>query len=63
MGRSDSIRSKGASEILLGEECGDLRAGTLKLDGALWVTGTHHIIFSIGFALQRLGYRIINAIL
>jgi site-specific DNA-methyltransferase (adenine-specific) len=35
----------------------------LKPDGTLWVTGTHHIIFSIGFALQRLGYRIINAIL
>jgi hypothetical protein len=23
---------------------------------------THHIIFSIGFALQKLGYRIINRI-
>jgi site-specific DNA-methyltransferase (adenine-specific) len=34
----------------------------LKPGGALWVTGTHHIIFSIGFALQRLGYRIINQI-
>jgi site-specific DNA-methyltransferase (adenine-specific) len=34
----------------------------LKADGTLWVTGTHHIIFSIGFALQRLGYRIINQI-
>src|SRR5918998_297187 len=35
---------------------------TLKADGTLWVTGTHHIIFSIGFALQKLGYRIINSI-
>lgn len=26
----------------------------------LWVTGTHHIIFSIGFALQQLGFRIIK---
>ncbi len=34
----------------------------LKADGTLWVTGTHHIIFSIGFALQKLGYRIINRI-
>jgi site-specific DNA-methyltransferase (adenine-specific) len=34
----------------------------LKPDGTLWVTGTHHIIFSIGFALQKLGYRIINQI-
>ncbi len=28
----------------------------------LWVTGTHHIIFSLGFALQQLGFRIINSI-
>jgi site-specific DNA-methyltransferase (adenine-specific) len=27
-----------------------------KPDGTLWVTGTHHIIFSLGFALQRLGF-------
>ncbi len=32
----------------------------LEPDGTLWVTGTHHVIFSLGFALQRLGYRIIN---
>ena len=34
----------------------------LKTDGTLWVSGTHHIIFSIGFALQSLGYRVINQI-
>ena len=34
----------------------------LKPDATLWVTGTHHIIFSIGFALQSLGFRIINDI-
>ncbi len=32
----------------------------LKPDGTLWVTGTHHVIFSLGFALQSLGYSIIN---
>ena len=32
----------------------------LKADGVLWVTGTHHIIFSLGFALQTLGYRILK---
>jgi site-specific DNA-methyltransferase (adenine-specific) len=26
------------------------------------VTGTHHIVFSFGFVLQRLRYRIINQI-
>ncbi len=34
----------------------------LKPDSTLWVTGTHHIIFSLGFALQRLGFRIINSV-
>lgn len=32
----------------------------LKPDGTLWVTGTHHIIFSLGYALQSLGFRVIN---
>jgi site-specific DNA-methyltransferase (adenine-specific) len=32
----------------------------LKPGGTLWVSGTHHIIFSLGFALQSLGFRIIN---
>ena len=35
----------------------------LKPDGTLWVTGTHHIIFSLGFALQQLKYRIINDVI
>jgi site-specific DNA-methyltransferase (adenine-specific) len=34
----------------------------LKPDGTIWVSGTHHIIFSIGFAMQQLGYRILNDI-
>lgn len=34
----------------------------LKPDGTIWVTGTHHIIFSIGFALQSLKFKIINDI-
>jgi site-specific DNA-methyltransferase (adenine-specific) len=33
-----------------------------KPGDALWVTGTHHIIFSLRFALQTLEYRIINQI-
>lgn len=35
----------------------------LKPHGTLWVSGTHHIIFSLGFALQSLGYRIINSVI
>jgi site-specific DNA-methyltransferase (adenine-specific) len=34
----------------------------LKPDATLWVSGTHHIIFSLGFALQSLDFRIINQI-
>ena len=35
----------------------------LKPDGTLWVSGTQHIIFSLGFALQQLQYRIINDVI
>jgi site-specific DNA-methyltransferase (adenine-specific) len=62
--RSDSIRSMG---LATGHEFNVrwLREArrVLKPDGTLWVSGTHHIIFSLGFALQRLGFRIMNAIL
>lgn len=34
----------------------------LKPDGAIWVSGTTHIIYSIGFAVQELGYKILNDI-
>ncbi len=34
----------------------------LKPDGTLWVTGTHHVIFSLGFALRTLGFKVINNI-
>ena len=34
----------------------------LKPNGTLWVTGTAHNIFSVGFAMQTLGYAILNDI-
>jgi site-specific DNA-methyltransferase (adenine-specific) len=34
----------------------------LKPNGTLWVSGTHHVIFSIGYALQSLGFKILNDI-
>jgi len=34
----------------------------LKDDGTIWVSGTMHNIYSIGFALQQLGYKILNEI-
>jgi DNA modification methylase len=61
MGRSDSIRSIGFAEDhrfnvrWLKEAC-----RILKPDGTIWVTGTHHIIFSLGFALQKMRFKIIK---
>ena len=34
----------------------------LKPEGTIWVTGTHHIIFSLGFALQTMKLKLINQI-
>jgi site-specific DNA-methyltransferase (adenine-specific) len=34
----------------------------LKPSGTLWVSGTQHVIFSIGFALQSLGFHLLNTI-
>lgn len=35
----------------------------LKPDGTIWVSGTHHVIHSIGFAMQQLGMKILNDII
>ncbi|MBI5773547.1 MAG: site-specific DNA-methyltransferase [Verrucomicrobia bacterium] len=34
----------------------------LKPHGTIWITGTHHVIFSIGYAMQQLGFKILNDI-
>jgi site-specific DNA-methyltransferase (adenine-specific) len=34
----------------------------LKPNGAIWVTGTAHNIYSVGFALQTLGFKVLNDI-
>lgn len=34
----------------------------LRPDGTIWISGTHHVIFSIGYALQQLGFKILNEI-
>ena len=62
-GHSDSIRSKGFRKDH-GFNVRWLREArrVLKPDGTLWVSGTHHIIFSLGFALQSLGFKVINQI-
>ena len=32
----------------------------LKPNGTIWVSGTTHIIYSVGYAMQELGYKILN---
>ena len=34
----------------------------MKPDATIWISGTSHVIFSIGYALQELGFRILNDI-
>lgn len=34
----------------------------LRPTGTLWVSGTQHVIFTIGFALQRLGFQLLNTV-
>lgn len=35
----------------------------LKPNGTIWVSGTMHAIYSIGFAMQQLGYKTLNDII
>jgi site-specific DNA-methyltransferase (adenine-specific) len=34
----------------------------LKPNGSIWVSGTAHVIHSVGFAMQQLGYKLLNDI-
>lgn len=34
----------------------------LKANGTIWVSGTSHVIYSVGFAMQQLGMKILNDI-
>lgn len=34
----------------------------LKPDGTIWVSATHHTLFSIGYTMQELGFKILNLI-
>jgi site-specific DNA-methyltransferase (adenine-specific) len=34
----------------------------LKPNGSIFVSGTRHVIFSVGFAMQQLGYKVLNDI-
>src|SRR5690606_20898665 len=34
----------------------------LTRDGSIWISGTAHVIFSVGYALQELGFKLLNDI-
>ena len=34
----------------------------LKPSGTIWVSGTQHVIFQVGFAMQKLGYKLLNTV-
>ncbi len=34
----------------------------LKPNGTIWVSGTHHVIFYIGYAMQQLGMKLLNQV-
>ncbi len=34
----------------------------LKPTGTIWVSATHHALFSIGFAMQKLGFHVLNLV-
>lgn len=34
----------------------------LKPNGSLWVSGTGHVIYSVGYAMQQLGFKMLNEI-
>lgn len=40
------------------EECQRI----LKSDGAIWVSGTHHNIYSVGNTMKILGYKLLNVV-
>ncbi len=35
----------------------------LTQNGVIWVSGTAHVIFSVGFAMQQIGYKILNDVI
>lgn len=35
----------------------------LKPNGTIWVSGTSHVIYSVGFAMQQLGFKMLNDVI
>jgi site-specific DNA-methyltransferase (adenine-specific) len=56
--RSSGIESDHAFNLAWLAECERL----LTPNGTIWVSGTYHSIYSCGFAMQTLGFRILNEV-
>lgn len=56
--RSSGLAADHAFDLAWLTECRRL----LTADGSLWVSGTFHNIYSVGYALQELGFRVLNDI-
>ena len=57
--RSQGVQENHAFNIAWLERCQKL----LHPDGTLWVSGTMHVIYSVGFAMQQLGFKLLNDII
>lgn len=54
--KSNGVDQDFAFHLAWIEECRRI----LKQDGTIWISGTYHSIYQCGFALQKLGYKILN---
>lgn len=51
-----------AESVLFHERWLEQAQQVLRPEGSLWISGTHHCIFEVGFALRRLGFHVLNLI-
>jgi site-specific DNA-methyltransferase (adenine-specific) len=56
--KSNGIQTDHAFALQWLSQCQKL----LKPNGTIWVSGTHHLIYSVGFAMQKLGFKLLNDI-
>lgn len=56
--RSNGVLENHEFNLMWLDQCQRL----LKPNGSIWVSGTQHVIYSIGYAMQALGYKILNDI-
>lgn len=61
--KGDWDKSKGQeTDVEFIEEWLSRCRALLKPSGTIWVSGTHHVIFNVGYVMQKLGYHILNMV-